>query len=40
MGPEQVLPLRVKVDLGEIAMKGYYTFPKADSSLSGGLVSY
>ena len=30
MGPHQVLlPLRVRVDLGVIAMKGYSTFPKA-----------
>ena len=29
MGPEQGLSLRDRVDLGVMAMKGYYTFPKA-----------
>ena len=28
MGPKQVLPLWVKVDLGVMAMKGYSSFPK------------
>ena len=27
--PYQVLPLRARVDLGAMAMKGYSTFPKA-----------
>ena len=29
MGPEQVPPLRVRVDQGVMAMKMYSTFPKA-----------
>ena len=29
MGPYRVLPLRVKVDLGVMAMKEYSTLPKA-----------
>ena len=29
MGPKQVLPLWVKVDLGEIAMKRYFTLLRA-----------
>ena len=33
IGPHQVLPLRAKVDLGAMAMKGYSTFPKARASL-------
>ena len=27
IGPYQVLPLQVRVDLGTIAMKGYSAFP-------------
>ena len=33
MEPYQVLPLRVRVDQGVIAMKGYSTFPKVLYSL-------
>ena len=29
MGPEQILSLQIKVNLGVIAMKMYSTFPKA-----------
>ena len=29
MGPNQILPLRVEVDLRKIAMKTYYTFPRS-----------
>ena len=29
MGPKQVLPLQLRVDLGVIVMKGYSAFPKA-----------
>ena len=29
MGPKQVLPLRGRVDLGVMAMKGYIISPKA-----------
>ena len=29
IGPYQVLPLRARVDLGAMAMKGYSVFPKA-----------
>ena len=29
LGDDQVLPLRTRVDLGAIAMKGYSAFPKA-----------
>ena len=29
IGPYQVLPLRARVDLGVMAMKGYSAFPKA-----------
>ena len=29
MGPKQVLPLWVRVDLGVMVMKGYSIFPKA-----------
>ena len=29
MGTEQVLPLRISLDLGVMTMKGYSTFPKA-----------
>ena len=32
MGPYQVLPLRARVDLGAMAMKGYSTFPKLQHS--------
>ena len=28
IGPYQVLPLRARVDLGPMAMKGYSAFPK------------
>ena len=28
MGPYQVLPLRVRMDLGAMAIKGYPAFPK------------
>ena len=31
--PYQVLPLRARVDLGAMAMKGYSAFPKAPASL-------
>ena len=31
--PYQVLPLRVRVDLGAMAMKGYSAFPKAPALL-------
>ena len=31
--PYQVLPLRVRVDLGAMAMKAYSTFPKAPALL-------
>ena len=35
IGPNQVLPLRVIVDLGAMATKGYSAFPKApDYSIS------
>ena len=42
MGPEQILLLQVRVDLGIIAMKKYSKFPKtlAGASPSDGLVSY
>ena len=33
MGPYQVLPLRSRVDLGAMAMKGYSAFPKSPSLL-------
>ena len=33
IGPCQVLPLRAKVDLGAMAMKGYSAFPKAPALL-------
>ena len=33
MGPYQVLPFRVSVDLGAMAMKGYSAFPKAPALL-------
>ena len=33
IGPYQVLPLQVRVDLGAIAMKGYSAFPKAPKFL-------
>ena len=33
IGPYQVLPLRDRVDLGAIAMKGYSAFPKAPAFL-------
>ena len=29
IGPYQVLPFQVKVDLGAMVMKGYSAFPKA-----------
>ena len=29
MGPQQVLPLQVRVDLGVMAMKGYSALPGA-----------
>ena len=32
-GPYQLLPLRAKVDLGAMAMKGCSVFPKAAASL-------
>ena len=42
MEPYQVLPLQVRVNLGVIAIKEYFTFPKAhhiqDSRLVGGLL--
>ena len=31
--PYQVLPLRARVDLGAMAIKGYSAFPKAPTSL-------
>ena len=31
--PYQVLPLRARVDLGAMAMKGYSAFPKAPALL-------
>ena len=34
MDPKQVLPLRVKVDLGVMIMKEYFTFPKASDAVS------
>ena len=44
IGPYQVLPLRARVDLGAMAMKGYSAFPKAPALLepspSDCLVSY
>ena len=42
MGPKQVLPLRVKMDQGVMAKKGYSTFTKAPklASPSDSLVSY
>ena len=33
IGPYQALPLRARVDLGAIAIKGYSAFPKAPASL-------
>ena len=33
IGPYHVLPLRVRVDLGAMAMKGYSAFPKAPDCL-------
>ena len=33
IGPYQVLPLRARVDLGAMAMKGYSAFPKAPALL-------
>ena len=33
IGPFQVLPLRARVDLGAMAMKGYTAFPKAPALL-------
>ena len=33
IGPYQVLPLRARVDLREMAMKGYSAFPKAPALL-------
>ena len=33
IGPYQVLPFRARVDLGAMAMKGCFTFPKAPASL-------
>ena len=33
IGPYQVLPLRARVDLGAMAMKGYSKFPKAPALL-------
>ena len=33
MGPNQVLPLQARVDMGVMAMKGYSTFPKAPALL-------
>ena len=35
-----MLPLRVRVDLGAMAVKGYSTFSKAEASLSDSLMSY
>ena len=32
--------IRVRVDLGAMAMKGYSTFPKSVGPASGGLMSY
>ena len=29
MGPYQVLPLRIKADMGVMELKGNYTFPKS-----------
>ena len=29
IGPDQVLPIRARVDLGGMAIKGYSAFPKA-----------
>ena len=36
MGPNQVLPLRARVDLGAMAMKVYSVFPKAHVLLENG----
>ena len=33
IGPYQVLPLSARVDLGEMAIKGYSTFPKSPALL-------
>ena len=33
IGPYQVLPLRARMDLGAMAMKGYSAFPKAPALL-------
>ena len=33
IGPYQVLPLRARVDMGAMVMKGYYTFLKAPALL-------
>ena len=33
IGPYQVLPLRARVNLGAMAMKGYSAFPKASALL-------
>ena len=33
IGPYQVLPLRARVDLGAMAMKGYTALPKAPELL-------
>ena len=33
LGPYKVLPFWARVDLGAMAMKGYFVFPKALASL-------
>ena len=33
IGSYQVLPLRARVDLGAMAMEGYFAFPKAPTLL-------
>ena len=33
IGPYQMLPLRIRVDLGAMAMKGYSVFPKTPALL-------
>ena len=40
MGPSQVLPFRVAVELAVMAMKGYIQSPRTGTSRSASLVSY
>ncbi len=38
IGPYQVLPLQARVDMEAMAIKGYYTFPKAPALLEPQIV--